>query len=178
MPPEWRKLRGYGALEHTPLSELVEISARVLERGLYAPGTGGQLKLKRLEGPVSRRPPADAVFWKTKLRSFTVAELEGRKVSRKDGLAILRLAAEAGKPLPPSSIAYALLGVRSAAYATRDPQLLSLRFFGAGSGRKYDELLADILAMCVKGYLCSSRERGKRFELSTHGRDVLSQSRE
>ncbi len=190
LPSQCRRLHGFGALDNTPMDELLQIAAQAMERVSAGPGFGGELRLTRLspgpeaqaarglreEVPLGAETPAKAtaeVFWQTKNRSFTRSSLLERKVPRKAGMDILSIIQEAGRPLAPSTVAYSLLGIRKAAYIVAQPELLELRHFGAEVTRDYDEVLADVLAMWTKGYLQVSTGGSKRLELTEKGRRIL-----
>ena len=50
---------------------------------------------------------------------------------------------------------------------------MSLEQFGIESGRDYDGVLADVLAMWAKGYLQLCSAKNRRLELTEKGREVL-----
>ncbi len=190
LPSQCSRLNGFGALDDTPMDDLLQIAAQAMERVCDAPGIGGQLRLTRLSpgkerlsvpgsrGEVPRvvETPARAtadVFWQTKNRAFTRSDLLERRVPRKTGLNILNMIQETARPLAPSTVAYGLLGIRKAAYIVAQPDLLQLSGFGAEVRRDYDEVLADVLAMWAKGYLQASPGGSKRLELTEKGRRTI-----
>jgi RecQ family ATP-dependent DNA helicase len=113
----------------------------------------------------------NVVLWQTAHRSFTIAELEKHEVPRNTGLAILGTVKDAGSALAASCMANVLRGARKSNYVVNHPELLDLAQFGSESGRNYDEVLVDVLAMWAKGYLQPSPEQNKRLELTQKGKD-------
>lgn len=193
VPPAWRELSGYGALAHIPIKELHGLCARLLDvesgtacseresRKAVAEARASILQpvLQHKENTAPDPPSPDAkVFWQSKNRAFALEELQRRKVSRKVGLSVLGLVAEAEGKLAPSGVANVLRGSRTCDAVRVYPGLVRLNHFGAEGGRKYEQLLPDVLAMYAKGYLYTSRENSKKLELTATGRAVLAGKRQ
>ncbi len=150
IPRKWRWLSGFGALAGHPREELVAISKRVLDAAAARSGAGGELKVARVS-PASE--PDNLQPHTADYQTIVADELKKRKVSRASGLAILRLAAQAGGTVSPAEIARALTGDKT-----------------------YEDTLSDVLAMWAKGYLSTSNESGKKLELTAVGRAILEKS--
>lgn len=119
------------------------------------------------------RHPDEEPFWASKEHSFSIHELQQRKVARTVGLSVLGLVAEMEGMLPPSGIANVLVGSRSSDIVKSDPRLLESKYFGAHKGKKYGEILPDVLAMLAKGYLSPSSGKNKRLTLTPRGAAIL-----
>jgi len=113
--------------------------------------------------PAAATSGAGEVFWKSAKRSFLREELLNRSVARATGLSILGLAAEDARALAPSRLATLLIGPPAAGGAKS-------KHVGALAAARYDDVLADVLAMCAKGYL---QWQGKCLHLSARGRAAL-----
>jgi hypothetical protein len=116
------------------------------------------------------------VLWQSPRRTYAAEELRAREVPRKTGLSILRLAEEASRPLPASSMANVLLGARKSDCVQSHPELLRLNCFGAERGSGYSELLHHILSMWAKGYLELCAGKSRQLKLTETGREVLHRS--
>ncbi len=130
---------------------------------------------KKLAG-VSPSGPKEEVFWGSNKRAFSTEELKKREVPRNVGLFVLRIVNELEGRMSPSSIANLLIGARSCEAVKSDPGLVELKSFGVLKGKKYGDMLQDVLAMHAKGYLCPSRTSSKKVALSTQGAAVLKES--
>jgi ATP-dependent DNA helicase RecQ len=124
----------------------------------------------RKGGFVPDLPEAEA-FWQSKDRSFTREQLLARSVARPDGLGILRLVNGANEELSASGVAGLLMGNRTCTAAEKSPDLTQLAGFGSRKRAQYEDVLADVLAMCAKGYL--EFAAGKKLHLTAKGRAVL-----
>jgi ATP-dependent DNA helicase RecQ len=171
---KWREFRGFGALREVPMAGVEMIAAGALnaEQG----GHPGQLRLPRARPakrePARKSPPEDSTLvWYSNSDRISLEEMTGRKVPRPVGLAILRVFAAAGRPLPVYLVANVLAGSRKRILRNRD--LVALEEFGAARDRGYDELMLDTLAMWAKGYLTPVSGRVKRLELTEQGKSTL-----
>jgi RecQ family ATP-dependent DNA helicase len=175
MPPDWRRLEGFGALTHVPLKELRKLAARAL-----AESSEESALVPPVAAP-AHPPPIQAqhsmmdrdVFWRSNERAYSAGELRGREVARRVGLAILQLVAEAEGRLPPSGVANVLRGAQGSTVLKAYPDLAISRYFGALGGIPYDDLVLDVVAMQAKGYLQLAQGTSKRLALSVKGRAVL-----
>jgi hypothetical protein len=122
-------------------------------------------------------PAPSGILWRSKQRAYAIEDLRARAVERRLGLAALALVAEAGEPLPPSGIANLLRGAARSSVAARQPRLVEIAGFGAGRGRRYADLLEDVLAMWAKGYLEAEPGAVPRLVLTPAGRAALDRAR-
>ena len=113
----------------------------------------------------------DGVFWRSEKRLFLRDELTALPVDRRRGRAILSLVQENDSAFPPSRIATILCG--GAVRPGEPPELAQLPQWGAAIGLKYDDVLAEVLAMWAKGYLRAAGSNGKRLALTECGQRAL-----
>ncbi len=173
IPQEWHKLRGYGAFQGTPASQLQNLAARALVRPAEIPETGGQLRLKRVEPTAVKAVPEPVMIAPHYRPTPSLEAMKERKVERKSGLAILGLLQESGIGLPPVGLAHALIGAARSDFVLENPALQSLKHFGAERGRDFVDVLFDILAMKAKGFLIESAGHPGRLGLHDSGKAVL-----
>jgi hypothetical protein len=203
VPKPWRELNGYGVLSQFRIRDLRKLADRVLNRvrladseTLVSGGKVAQTVSPNEDGP-GEEPPApdrapqsviersvtvpraesaddgdDAVFWRSKDRSFTLGELKRREVARARGLAILGLIGENADRFAPS-MAVAVLRGGAQSPPSRSPEMKALPQYGALRSVTYGELLADILAMHAKGYLCRAHGKTKKLSLTDGGLAAL-----
>jgi ATP-dependent DNA helicase RecQ len=170
--PGWHLLRGFGAFQRMTLSRLEPIAEKALQRARQLPlaqiPRDDSIR-KAPSGPDRPKSQTGTVLWETAHRSFTVEELKTRDIPRRSGLAVLGAVNDAGSALPPSSIVNILRGI----VKYQRPELSELEQFGSESSRNYNEVLADVLAMWAKGYLCPAKDKNRKLELTPKGREVL-----
>jgi ATP-dependent DNA helicase RecQ len=178
--PEWQHCAGYGAFKGTPIARLESMALRIFQRERNT--VAGQLRITRVShaaaesstaadtNPVPANPAQpEIILWQTANRCFTLEELKKREVARKSGIAVLRIFDQTQGGLAPSSVVNALRGIPK----NNSPKFMSLEQFGIESGRDYDGVLADVLAMWAKGYLQLCSAKNRRLELTEKGREVL-----
>jgi superfamily II DNA helicase RecQ len=183
VPVQWRELDGYGALAHIPSEELHVLAAGALNHGKHQPAGSGNGR-PHSRGAVATDKDAQCplltgdseertVFWRSRDRVFTVQHLQRIGVPRRRGISILELVAENEGKLPPSGVANVLRGSRSSSVVKAHPDLLNSKQFGIEKGKKYEDLLPDVLAMIAKGYLRYDNENTKRLVLTAKARTIV-----
>ena len=183
VPVQWRELDGYGALAHIPTEELHVLAAGALNRGKRQPAgsENGRPYFRRAvatdqdaQSPVLTGDSEEGtVFWRSRDRLFTLQQLQNTEVPRRRGMSVLELVAENEGKLPPSGVANVLRGLRSSSVVKAHPDLLNSKQFGIEKGKKYEDLLPDVLAMIAKGYLRYDNENTKRLVLTAKARTIV-----
>ncbi len=173
---EWNNRPGYGAFKGTTISRLESMALKIFKNEQSA--MAGQLRVPRLPNltaafssgsDLAPGSPPDIILWQTEKRFFTLQELTNREVARKSGIAVLRTFEQSKSALAPSSVVSVLRGIPQ----KNQIDFVSLEHFGAETGRDYDAVLADVLAMWAKGYLQLCPAKKRRLELTEKGREVL-----
>ena len=118
-------------------------------------------------------PEGEEIFWSSKKKAYSIAELKSRTVPRNVGLAVLEIVEEANGTLSPSAIANLLIGGQYSNVIKADPKLAELVRFGFLKGSEYSDVLQDVLAMHAKGYLSPVSSKGKKLSLTAQGASVL-----
>ncbi|MBI2059584.1 MAG: RecQ family ATP-dependent DNA helicase [Nitrospirae bacterium] len=174
IPPAWRNLAGFGALSHFPIKVLRSLSAKVLGENAHRRSRVGAGKVARIVRPAEKRGGAGA----TARATVHAVDLEKRTVPRKIGVSILRLVETVSGSLAPSGIAGVLQGSRTCDAVHAHPDLLRSELFGVLKGTTYEEVMADVLSMRAKGYLCDAPGSGRKLMLTPKGTEVLEERRE
>jgi ATP-dependent DNA helicase RecQ len=126
--------------------------------------------------PVAAAGADDEILWASNKKSFSLGELKKREVPRVVGLQVLGIISEAGGALSASAMANLLIGSRGCDAVKSDPRLSELKSFGVLRGRKYADVLEDVLAMYAKGYLGAASSKGRKLALTSQGSAVLAKT--
>jgi hypothetical protein len=126
--------------------------------------------------PAAAAGADDEIFWASNKKSFSLGELKKREVPRVVGLQVLGIISEAGGALSASAMANLLIGSRGCDAVKSDPRLSELKCFGVLRGRKYADVLEDVLAMYAKGYLGAASSKGRKLALTSQGSAVLAKT--
>ncbi|MBE7462077.1 MAG: ATP-dependent DNA helicase RecQ [Planctomycetes bacterium] len=174
IPAAWHALPGFGALNHLTISTLHTIAEAVLDEDRREQGSASASP--KAQSPRAEVPGGGAAFWRGKDRAFTREELQTREVPRKHGVLMLELFdANPGRFAP--SLAVAVLRGGAQSQESRTAELQALPQWAVLKGVRYEDLLADLLAMYAKGYLEPHGGKGKRLALSLRGREALHRTR-